>query len=647
LLIVLTISMSSILAAPVTAAPLPCSLSVKILPTGSGTVTLTPPGLPAGTYNPCVPVSFKATPSAGYYFVGWALSSPTVSPSPGDGNMYYFTYQNPTPSFLLNSTSGGNQRLLAYFQAQNQWVRPTANPVLTSSSGWDDGWVGQPRVFTYPDGTYGMIYVGNGGGGRAFGLATSPDGVHWTKYAGNPILSPGSGGDWDSYSEGGSTGGMRLGLGSVFWDASQNMFLLYYSASNSTDGTPQTGKPAFGLATSTDSIHWTKYGGNPILSNGTEYNQREGGPCGSISQGNMAAWFRFPDVVKVGSTYYMWYNRRGAISFATSSDGYSWNVQNQGCSVLYPADWDDPNQGAWPNLPHAYSWDGDFVYYPSVFYDPVAHDFKMFYSGMDVDYAIIRTGFATSTDGIAWTRYAANPVLAPMAGGFDNSDSIEGPSALLVNGQILAYYDADTLSSMVCREGYDPACVNYEGFTALSIGLAYVSEVPLFTGWNLVSPPVVPNNNLLKSILAPQLAAGEVTIVWSYTGTPRSWQKFIPPSTGTLTTMMDGNGYWIYMTKPDTLLVGGTVIPPGAAPPAYKLLAGWNLVGFKPQPALGNETVSEFLVSLSSGTYDSNHVWVWDNYAGAWTKADPGTWLIPGQALWIYVTSPSGVILTP
>ena len=226
-----------------------------------------------------------------------------------------------------------------------------------------------------------MIYVGNGGGGHAFGLATSPDGVHWTKYAGNPILSPGSGGDWDSYSGAGSTGGMRLGLGSVFWDASQNMFLLYYSASNSTDGTIHTGKPAFGLATSTDSIHWTKYGGNPILSNGTEYNQREGGPCGSLSHGNIAAWFRFPDVVKVGSTYYMWYNRRGAISFATSSDGYSWTVQNQGCSVLSPADWDDPNQGAWPNLPHAYSWDGDFVYYPSVFYDPVAHDFKMFYTG--------------------------------------------------------------------------------------------------------------------------------------------------------------------------------------------------------------------------------------------------------------------------
>ena len=171
--------------------------------------------------------------------------------------------------------------------------------------------------------------------------------------------------------------------------------------------------------------------------------------------------------------------------------------------------------------------------------------------------------------------------------------------------------------------------------------------MPLFTGWNLVSTPIVPNNNLLKSILAPQLAAGEVTIVWSYTGTPRTWQKFIPPSTGTLTTIVDGNGYWIYMTAPDTLLVGGTVIPPGVAPPTYRLLAGWNLIGFKPQPTLANETTSQFLASLASSDYDSAHVWVWDNYAGAWVKAGPSTWLAPGQALWVYVTSPTGATLRP
>ena len=139
-LVLLMLSTMSILVVSVSAASGPCSLSVKIIPTGSGTVTLTPPGSPAGTYTPCVPISFKATPSAGYYFVGWALSAP--GSTAGDGQMYYFTYQNPTPNFKLNATIGGNQRLLAYFQPQNQWVRSSNNPILTASaSGWDESWV--------------------------------------------------------------------------------------------------------------------------------------------------------------------------------------------------------------------------------------------------------------------------------------------------------------------------------------------------------------------------------------------------------------------------------------------------------------------------------------------------------------------------
>ncbi|MGD0175229.1 MAG: hypothetical protein ABSC50_00185 [Candidatus Bathyarchaeia archaeon] len=610
-------------------------MSVKIIPTGSGTVTLTPPGSPAGTYTPCVPISFKATPSAGYYFVGWALSAP--GSTAGDGQMYYFTYQNPTPNFKLNATNGGNQRLLAYFQPQNQWVRSSNNPILTAAaSGWDQSWVANSRVFTYQNGTYGMIYLGYkwNTDTRALGLATSPDGVHWTRRS-SPVFTTGTGtGGWDSWSGMTQNG---LVVGSVLWDGSK--YLLYYSAASGPCNQAGCAQAGFGLATSTDTVTWTlANSGNPILTNITDVAQHPS-TCSDPTH-----TFRYPDVVKLGSTYYMWYNRGGVIRLATSSDGISWTVQNDGCHVLGPADVNDP--GTWPNLLHAYSWDGDFVFAPSVFYDPLAKGFKMFYSGCDVDCWFTHTGFATSTDGITWTKYAGNPVLSPMPGGFDNSDNVDNAAALLVNGQISLYYSADTVSSLVCREYYDPACPDGDGFTASSIGLAYVSEVPLFTGWNLFSTPIVPNNNLLKSILAPQLAAGEVTIVWSYTGTPRTWQKFIPPSTGTLTTIVDGNGYWIYMTAPDTLLVGGTVIPPGVAPPTYTLLAGWNLVGFKPHPVLGNETASQFLQSLGSN-YDSAHVWVWDNYAGAWTKAGPSTWLVPGEALWVYVTLPAGATLRP
>jgi hypothetical protein len=40
------------------------------------------------------------------------------------------------------------------------------------------------------------------------------------------------------------------------------------------------------------------------------------------------------------------------------------------------------------------------------------------------------------------------------------------------------------------------------------------------------------------------------------------------------------------------LSVTGYIIPPASQPPSYQLNQGWNLVGFKPELAISDETVS-------------------------------------------------------
>jgi predicted GH43/DUF377 family glycosyl hydrolase len=57
---------------------------------------------------------------------------------------------------------------------------------------WDSAWVHQPRVFQTPEG-WAMIYRGtsnNRGSNMQLGLATSSDGIHWERFAGNPIFKP-------------------------------------------------------------------------------------------------------------------------------------------------------------------------------------------------------------------------------------------------------------------------------------------------------------------------------------------------------------------------------------------------------------------------------------------------------------------------
>ncbi len=167
-------------------------------------------------------------------------------------------------------------------------------------------------------------------------------------------------------------------------------------------------------------------------------------------------------------------------------------------------------------------------------------------------------------------------------------------------------------------------------------GDSSLASIGLVAGWNLISVPIVPVNSAITKVLNDLIVDHNFTIVWSYQG--GAWKSFTPPSSGTLTTMRDGFGYWIYVTQPSTLHVLGYVIPPAGSPPAYSLSVGWNLVGFKPQPdPTTPETVSVYLTSIT-GKYDASNVWI---YTGSWVRATGSTSLTPGEAMWILVTTPA------
>ena len=65
-----------------------------------------------------------------------------------------------------------------------------------------------------------------------------------------------------------------------------------------------------------------------------------------------------------------------------------------------------------------------------------------------------------------------------------------------------------------------------------------------------------------RSFSPPLIQLNELGIVWGFTP-PNTWSYFKPPNLGTLTTMVDGKGYWVLVTDPINITIVGFVITPG------------------------------------------------------------------------------------
>jgi predicted GH43/DUF377 family glycosyl hydrolase len=113
--------------------------------------------------------------------------------------------------------------------------------------------------------------------------ATSQDSSTFTDTLSSPVLGVGPQGSWDSFS---------VETPRIYSEG--KTFYMTYSGSDRFQDYPFSA----GLATSKDLVHWTKYSGNPIFSRGYP---------GTFDEG--AIWF--PGVIKHKGKYYMYYQGFG------------------------------------------------------------------------------------------------------------------------------------------------------------------------------------------------------------------------------------------------------------------------------------------------------------------------------------------------
>jgi predicted GH43/DUF377 family glycosyl hydrolase len=271
---------------------------------------------------------------------------------------------------------------------------------------WEGSLVTYPSVF-HNSSKFMMWYTGEDVKGYdQIGLAMSIDGVNWSKYDGNPVLKLGPSGSWDS--------GSVIGCSVIFdngifkmWYGGQTY--QYRSAVNSWQ---------IGYATSPDGIHWTKYAGNPVLTNGT------------IDSWDGARIIN-PVVLHEKTGYIMYYAgvawKNGNIDtnsvnvgLALSDDGIQWTKHGE-LSL--------PVSGWYARMPRGF---GSVV--------NINGTYVATFSGAPaLPSREAKVGLATSSDGMSWSEVSGNPVLAPSSSGWD-SGYIYGSAFVPLNGKYFLYY---------------------------------------------------------------------------------------------------------------------------------------------------------------------------------------------------------------
>ncbi len=294
------------------------------------------------------------------------------------------------------------------------------NPVLDKgvAGAWDDGMVFVPHVVS-KDGLFHLFYNGRPSSPPTVGIgyATSPDGFNFTKSDLNPILT-GSGSGFDAAQV---TAGTPLLLGDTW--------VLYYNARSAPGPGPG---PAIGRATAaTPTGPWTRDTA-PVLVVG--------------SPGEWDSGFITPNSIIATEEGYVMYYTAGVqfgvppqlIGMATSPDGITWTKYHNQRFTQHPYAESTPVLMPGPSG----TWDSRSVSFNTVLKS--AKGWEMFYTGItDIPVCCShQIGYATSHDGIHWTKYQQKPILTLSMDPLGQSTGYMEVPSLVVNGTVYyMYYD--------------------------------------------------------------------------------------------------------------------------------------------------------------------------------------------------------------
>jgi len=162
-------------------------------------------------------------------------------------------------------------------------------------------------------------------------------------------------------------------------------------------------------------------------------------------------------------------------------------------------------------------------------------------------------------------------------------------------GKEFSLITADYLDSGTGQPTAAPTyTANGSAFVKLSrIISVYTQEIPLISGWNIISSNVIPSKTNLKEIVQPLIDAGKMKKMMDESGKAienfgafGGWKNNIGDISQT-------EGYKVNMTGADTLVLEGAAIP---LPLDIPLISGWNIISYPCADAQNAQTMVQSLI---------------------------------------------------
>jgi hypothetical protein len=152
------------------------------------------------------------------------------------------------------------------------------------------------------------------------------------------------------------------------------------------------------------------------------------------------------------------------------------------------------------------------------------------------------------------TSYAITDVLSSLAGSYDMAYTYNAQTDEWRTYTVGVPPGANTLITLNPGDGLWVHATASDTWTVTGEDRS-ITEVPLYTGWNLIAYPVTEAKSISDALSS---IAGKSTALYTYDGTQQDpWLKYAtgtPAWVSTLSQMTPGRGYWVKVNQNCTVV---------------------------------------------------------------------------------------------